>query len=759
MSDVNGDSFTYQDSISSTQPQPTYTSKQWAYQTDLSNGSYGTKQIIFDLSGFYNSQRFINPQEMVMVFPVVTTMTSAPHVGPSGAVLAASGLGAGPRITQLFDDNGGAVTNQYAMGYKSGYWHLINSIQIQVDGKDVIQLTPNINFHASFVANTTWSKSDVTKHGPLTGYLPDTADTFVINASGAYSAQGYGVCNNGLPPQGKQPVYPGFLATQQANGGASPARLQPSFAAAAPTQSTDLTVNEGYWQRMRSTNRFNPYVSQVGNAAYTQQAVNTRLSSAQGKVYEPQATINQCLDNQMVSETMALDTTASGTVDNANIDCKYTTSFRQLLTTCVVRFKDVCDLFGKLPLTRGLYMRVTLNMNTGYLKVGASAPLAPLGGSVTTLVTTAGAYPTYSTITQNTFPGTCPLMLSPLVVSAPIPQNGTATSQYPLAAFTGRFIPNSCLQLYPGVACDAGSYNRDGLIVSVSLVNPDPIHQQLGFSGVGAGNTLQSHSLTNCRIYAPIVDMEPQLVSKYITQHKEQGVYYRDVLQFSLTGVKTLGQFTYQLANGIVNAKRLVIIPFYHDDTNTGSAAPTLPFVATANDTTLYGSTEETVQQLYGGPAGVCTSAAASGFVFGAPNMTALPYEPISPFDSAPATCAPGNSLINFNVLVSNMNVFQRNISYSFENFIEEMSPANALNGGLDTGLTSGLIDSDMWSQGYRYYVVDLSRRLAGDNTPKSLTLIGQNGSAYMVDYYCFVEYERHLTLDIESGHILVSSN
>jgi hypothetical protein len=105
------------------------------------------------------------------------------------------------------------------------------------------------------------------------------------------------------------------------------------------------------------------------------------------------------------------------------------------------------------------------------------------------------------------------------------------------------------------------------------------------------------------------------------------------------------------------------------------------------------------------------------------------------------------------------MNVFQRNISYSFETFIEEMSPANALNGGLDTGLTSGLIDQAAWSQGYRYYVVDLSRRLAGDNTPKSITVIGRNGSSIPVDYYFYVEYERHLSLDVESGHISVSSN
>lgn len=42
------------------------------------------------------------------------------------------------------------------------------------------------------------------------------------------------------------------------------------------------------------------------------------------------------------------------------------------------------------------------------------------------------------------------------------------------------------------------------------------------------------------------------------------------------------------------------------------------------------------------------------------------------------------------------------------------MGLCNSINGGLDTGLTSGLIDYQKWINCYRYYVVDLSRRLAG---------------------------------------------
>ena len=204
--------------------------------------------------------------------------------------------------------------------------------------------------------------------------------------------------------------------------------------------------------------------------------------------------------------------------------------------------------------------------------------------------------------------------------------------------------------------------------------------------------------------------MEPAVTSKYLTENKIKGVKYRDVYSFVIPAVKKTNNFTIQLANGIVNAKRLIMIPYFLPSDSTGADK----------------------------------------------NMI---FEPLSPFDSAPATTAPMAELGQFQVLISNMNVFQRAIDYSFEHFMEEISPANAINGGLGTGLTSGLIDYHKWVNNYRYYVVDLSRRLAGDNTPKSITILGTNKSLFTVQYYVFIEYERHLEIDVETGHVNVSSN
>jgi len=734
----SGDAYTYADSTSVEKRDPIYTSKQWAYMQDTNQGSYGSKQVVFDMSGFYNSGKFMNPQEMYFAIPICTGVSA---LGPSPST-GSDGFGVQPKITNAagvitqnlssFNDNGAQVTSQYGIGYKSGYWNLIQSIQIQVDGKDIIQLTPNINFHASFVANTTWTTEDVKKHGTITGFNPDSADSWkIINDTS--TSYGYGVCNNKLPPDNQQPLYPysqfGSTATTTGLWGGK-YQAYSALSSDAPASTTGNRSNRPFYDRMTHTNQYDP-TQYVTNLSALRAAANQT-----GNVY-PETVwrdVRSASDSAILGEdrliteqmTLASDTTA-GDVDTvahgatagktallAHEDSKAASAFRQLQTTCIVRFKDVCDLFQKLPLTRGLYMRVIVNVNTGNLQVscfGTLANVAADAGPDFGINATSTA-PVYASIVNNNFPGTCPIMLAPLVASGLAPSMQSVDNQWPLnqgsvsgaptqantSVFTGPIYPDDAsICIYPGMAADAGTIKRNGLIVSVSIAKPDPIHP--------AALNMPSHNLTACRVYTPVIDLEPQIVNDYISNYKNQAVYYKDVLQFVLPNVGPNTTFTYQLANGIVNAKRLIIIPFYHDDNNY------------------------------------------------------IPFEPTSPFSSAPGTVAPQTTLKDFNVMISNMNVFQRNITYSYENFIQEISPCNAIAGGLDVAHTSGMIGYHEWTQNYRYYVVDLSRRLAGDNTPKSLTVMGTNASKWVSDFYMFVEYERHLSLDIESGHINVSSN
>lgn len=724
-----GDLFTWTDSNTHNTPQPVFTSKQWSYQVDQNAGQYGSKQLIFDLSGFYNNDRWINAQEMFMVIPVNTVLSA---VGADNTA-AGTGLGVAPSCRTgataltVFDtsDNGGAVTNQFAMGFKSGFWHLIQSIQISVDGKDLIQMTPNINYFASFVANSTWSDGDVKKWGSILGFYPDSCDSWIFNRSQVACDSGIGVCNND-PFIAPQPYLTSFFKSTDATEAATAASIHTPAAVQANFMSqygSCSAGNTGFLQRMKWTNFYDPslFLGTTG-ITYGRNFHKTTGKDALG--------VNTGLENRMISETMTFRTAAAN-VDLSQtsaaviaVDSRGDSAFRQLHTYCVIRFRDICDLFAKLPISRGLYIRATINLNVGTQVIYTSCYMDYLGNGnyIENKVTYSadGLYKTNVPSLQkfvSTFQNyTCPIMLSALKTSA-LTGTGVVAGAAGAVPFYSEW---SGIPLYPGTACDYGTYNRTQLKLSVSVVYPDlNHHSQLAQT---AKDQLKPTHLTSCRVYVPIIELSPALTSDYVTK-KEHQIYYRDVISFVFSAASE-GSFTHQLANGLVNAKRLVMIPFFKDE-----SVGTAPAAATYDDLKLLGH------------APIC------------------PFEPTSPYDSAPATTAPGAALSDFQVLISNMNCFQRNYTYTFETFLAEMQGVNSINGGLYMGLQSGQIDYHKWMNNYRYYVVDLSRRLAGDNTPKSITIQGKNNSIVNIEFHVYVEYERHLTLDIETGHVIASSN
>ena len=98
-----------------------------------------------------------------------------------------------------------------------------------------------------------------------------------------------------------------------------------------------------------------------------------------------------------------------------------------------------------------------------------------------------------------------------------------------------------------------------------------------------------------------------------------------------------------------------------------------------------------------------------------------------SPFSSAPGTCLPYSSITNFNVLESGVNHYQSNITFRWENYLEEVRQSNSLQGGLQLGLSSGLISQSDYENGYGFIYVDLSRKQsqASDDVARSIQIVG----------------------------------
>ena len=199
----------------------------------------------------------------------------------------------------------------------------------------------------------------------------------------------------------------------------------------------------------------------------------------------------------------------------------------------------------------------------------------------------------------------------------------------------------------------------------------------------------------SCRLYVPLYTMNPIYEEQYVSMNPTKEVVYRDIYQYTINSISTTANVL--ISNGLVSPKQLVVIPYYN----------------TASFSALAG-------------------------------LNAL---------NSPLTGAnldPYPVLVNFNVQLSGANIFQQNVSYSFEEFLNESSRSYSVNGGQTTGLSSGLLNQHEWERVYRYYVVDLSRGYKADDfIPKSILVSFNNQTGLTLDAYCFCEFEKKITISI----------
>jgi len=246
----------------------------------------------------------------------------------------------------------------------------------------------------------------------------------------------------------------------------------------------------------------------------------------------------------------------------------------------------------------------------------------------------------------------------------------------------------------PDVAVNTNTFN-----LSVSIVRNN-------FSAQAGAATKQT-TLTACRLYAPVYYMNPLAESKYLSLAPTKKIMYKDVFQYQFNGQGT-GIFNFLVSNGISNIQSVLVVPFY------------------AKGNTM-------------------TTSVGVGQV-----QANLSYQ--NPCSASPAMPDP-IMISDFNILVSGVNLFLNNNVYDFESFLEQLASSNQINGGLTTGLASGLINESGFSSGYRYYYGDASRILPSEQgVSRSVQIVGNNVSAATIDIMVFVEFMREITIDISTG-------
>lgn len=132
----------------------------------------------------------------------------------------------------------------------------------------------------------------------------------------------------------------------------------------------------------------------------------------------------------------------------------------------------------------------------------------------------------------------------------------------------------------------------------------------------------------------------------------------------------------------------------------------------------------------------------------------------ISPVTSEPATgspivCVPAIS--NYNVRVGINNVYPKNIQYAWENYLQEVQGDGAIHGGLDAGLSSGLLTQREWETAYGWRVTNLSRKPeVQDLAGQQITVQFTNSSKMAMDYLVLVYYEKSIGIECEKGLVVL---
>lgn len=344
----------------------------------------------------------------------------------------------------------------------------------------IIQQTPYAGLWNTFKLMTSLSLDDVKTQGPTIGFFPDVATSFAYTT--ANSTSGVGTCNNCTA--GSFPTTTGAF--------------------------TPFTsYNDGLVKRQQAWN-FDPAGLTAGVVANG----NTN-GSTYGSLMGNQAGLSNSACNQLwKSYVFNKVNGAAGPPATAGV--------WQVAITAQIYLKHLHSFFERVPLLKGVFMKMTLNLNQS---------------SIT--FTTSGAQ-VFSNVSVN----------SPLGGVSPIMIASAAANSGSVAAFP------------------AGTYTAS-LAVGSKCLNTS----QTSLTPTPAQSPLSSSIILN----VPAYTFNPVFETSYLSSPIKK-IVYEDIYQYQVLNVLAGQTFNNLITNGIANIKSVLVLPFYTAASNGGIDPLLSPF-------------------------------------------------------------------------------------------------------------------------------------------------------------------------------------
>lgn len=586
---------------------------------------------------------------------------------------------------------GGATSADMAFGLKNWFGSIIHSLTLDLAGTTIIQQTPFCSLWNNFKLMTTLSYQDVLTNGSQMGFYPD--DPLAWGFSTAYDVNGRGTFNN------RDLVLPSASSSSFASG--------------------SVYGNSGFLARQK-------YIAFDTGAL----PAGGKLSGAEGAI----APVSDLFDDDSAK---ALYKSYINLKQNTGVASRACVQYSIMAT---IHLKHLHSFFQNVPLLKGVFMRMTLNLNqtsvdiqtdaNGVFKTCAvsspyggvspimvasqdapdffpvvSAPV-PMGTAITSRTISAAATTDSTSATLSSL--NAAIVAGQIVVGAGVPA-GTLVSAYDgavaLTLSQKATIPaNTTLYFYSATPTltSANSYVKNGgagawgaladksTIISLAVGNKPILPSQSAF---------QASLATSITLNVPAYTFNPVFESAYLASSVKT-IVYEDIYQYQVSGVGAGSTFNNLITNGIANIRSVLVIPFFTSTENGG-------------------------------------------------------LEPIqSPFDDCGGgSTSPLSLLTNFNVVVAGQNMIYNTQKYSYQMFLEQVQGCNAVNGDLSDGLTSSLISQQGWEQKQCYYYVNCARMLpAEEAVPKSVSIVGQNKSKKAINLMVFISYGVSVNIDVLTG-------
>ena len=448
--------------------------KDWINILDNQNQNYQNNQSIIDTSQLSNSNKYMGYREAYLSIPLLLTVVAPNITTPASTA----------PIVLKPTSPAGVGSADYAIGLKNWFGNIIHSFTLDYNGTTIIQQTPFCNMWNSFKLMTTLSYGDIITQGATIGFYPDTPSAFIYVETDAVSTNGQYVCNNDLAS-----VNDSFSSAVSAIG---------NVAGLISGSTVKLGGNFGLTKRISWIN-YNPLVSLDGSVPLNETLyLNSNSCNQTWKSY-----ISQQVDS--------------------TIGTSATPGLMQVSVMATIYLKHVHSFFNMVPLLKGSFMKMTMNLNNSTTQIQLANEAGAVGST--------GRVLSYS---SSSFVGG----INPLL----IPSGASGSVNVWKSTVT---------------ACTANRIVYYNLSVG-STVTDNTVRGLPGASALAGGALSKSVYL-----YVPAYTFNPTFEQAYLSVSPKI-IKYTDIYQYQVLDVKGQATFNNLISNGIANIKSVLIIPFYN---------------------------------------------------------------------------------------------------------------------------------------------------------------------------------------------------